>query len=97
MASIQHEITVQEAVKLSGLTRRQITYAASTGKLSTRKLPGRTGAYLLNLDEVRRRKIQEEFRSIRYRPPTTRKPEKSSVEYPDDTVSSSSRENKSQK
>ena len=54
MASIQHEITVQEAVKLSGLTRRQITYAASTGKLSTRKLPGRTGAYLLNLDEVRR-------------------------------------------
>ncbi len=45
---------MQEAVKLSGLTRRQITYAASTGKLSTRKLPGRTGAYLLNLDEVRR-------------------------------------------
>lgn len=54
METSRHEVTVQEAVKLTGLSRRQITYAASTGKLSTRKLPGRTGAYLLNLDEVRR-------------------------------------------
>lgn len=54
MHSSKHEITVQEAVKLTGLSRRVITYAARTGKLSTRKLPGRTGAYLLDLDEVRR-------------------------------------------
>jgi hypothetical protein len=54
MQSSQHEITVREAVKLTGLSRRSITYAARTGKLSTRKLPGRTGAYLLNLDEIRR-------------------------------------------
>lgn len=54
MRSVDHEITILEAVKLTGLSRRSITYAARTGKLSTRKLPGRTGAYLLNLDEVRR-------------------------------------------
>lgn len=54
MPSAEHDITVLEAVKLTGLSRRSITYAARTGKLSTRKLPGRTGAYLLNLDEVRR-------------------------------------------
>lgn len=54
MRSSDHEITILEAVKLTGLSRRTITYAARTGKLSTRKLPGRTGAYLLNLDEVRR-------------------------------------------
>lgn len=54
METARHEITVLEAVKLTGLSRRTITYAARTGKLSTRKLPGRTGAYLLNLDEVRR-------------------------------------------
>ncbi len=54
MDTQRHEITVLEAVKLTGLSRRSITYAARTGKLSTRKLPGRTGAYLLNLDEVRR-------------------------------------------
>lgn len=54
MRSVDHEITILEAVKLTGLSRRTITYAARTGKLSTRKLPGRTGAYLLNLDEVRR-------------------------------------------
>ncbi len=54
METQRHEITVLEAVKLTGLSRRSITYAARTGKLSTRKLPGRTGAYLLNLDEVRR-------------------------------------------
>lgn len=54
MRSVDHEITVLEAVKLTGLSRRSITYAARTGKLSARKLPGRTGAYLLNLDEVRR-------------------------------------------
>lgn len=54
MENMRHEITVAEAVKITGLSRRVITYAARTGKLSTRKLPGRTGAYLLNLDEVRR-------------------------------------------
>lgn len=45
---------MNEAVKLTGLSRRSITYAARTGKLSARKLPGRTGAYLLSIDEVRR-------------------------------------------
>ncbi|QDH92484.1 excise [Gordonia phage Dmitri] len=54
METPRHEITVQEAVKITGLTRRSITYAARHGKLSARKLPGRTGAYLLDLDEVRR-------------------------------------------
>lgn len=54
METSRHEVTVQEAVKLTGLSRRVVTYAAKTGKLSTRKLPGRTGAYLLDLDEVRR-------------------------------------------
>lgn len=54
MASTEHALTVSEAVKVSGLSRRTITYAARTGKLTSRKLPGRTGAYLLNLDEVRR-------------------------------------------
>jgi hypothetical protein len=41
------------AVSLTGMTRRTITYAAQTGKLSSIKLPGRTGHYLLDLDEVR--------------------------------------------
>jgi len=54
MTSFRHEITVSEAVRLTGLSRRVITYAVRTGKLTSRKLPGRTGAYLLNLDEVRR-------------------------------------------
>lgn len=54
MTAMDHALTVSEAVKVSGLTRRAITYAARTGKLTSRKLPGRTGAYLLNLDEVRR-------------------------------------------
>ena len=54
METERHDVTVNEAVKLTGLSRRSITYAARTGKLSARKLPGRTGAYLLNLDEIRR-------------------------------------------
>lgn len=54
MPSSDHTITVNEAVKITGLSRRSITYAARTGKLSAQKLPGRTGAYLLNLDEVRK-------------------------------------------
>lgn len=54
MPSLEHTVTVNEAVKLTGLSRRTITYAAKKGKLSARKLPGRTGAYLLNLDEVRK-------------------------------------------
>lgn len=54
MSSARHSITVLEAVKLTGLSRRAITYAARTGKLSSHKLPGRTGAYLLDLDEVRK-------------------------------------------
>lgn len=54
MSDSEHTLTVNEAVKITGLSRRSITYAARHGKLSARKLPGRTGAYLLNLDEVRR-------------------------------------------
>ena len=54
MTTLRHEVTVAEAVKLTGLSRRAITYAAQTGKLTSRKLPGRTGPYLLDLDEVRR-------------------------------------------
>ena len=53
MSSSEHSITVLEAVKLTGLSRRVITYAISTGKLTARKLPGRTGAYLLDPHEVR--------------------------------------------
>ncbi|MGP3708534.1 hypothetical protein [Gordonia paraffinivorans] len=41
-------------MRLTGLSRRTITYAAKTGKLTARKLPGRTGAYLLDIDEVRK-------------------------------------------
>ena len=54
MTSPRHEITVPEAVKLTGLSRRVITYAVQTGKITSRKLPGRTGPYLLDVDEVRR-------------------------------------------
>lgn len=54
MPSSEYTLTVQEAVSLTGLTRRAIAYALQAGKLSSRKLPGRTGAHLLNLDEVRR-------------------------------------------
>lgn len=54
MTTPRHQITVSEAVQLTGLTRRTVTYAVKTGKLSASKLPGRTGPYLLDIDEVRR-------------------------------------------
>lgn len=50
----RHDITLSEAVKLTGLSHPKLRYAVRTGKLSSRKLPGRTGHHLLNLDEVRR-------------------------------------------
>lgn len=49
-----HSLTVNEAVKLTGMSRRAITYACRTGKLTSYKLPGRTGAYLLDPHEVRK-------------------------------------------
>lgn len=51
---MHHTVTVKEAARLTSLSRRQLTYAARTGKISTCKLPGRTGAYLFDLEEVRR-------------------------------------------
>ena len=54
MQSVRHEITIPEAVAITGRSRRAVTYAVRTGKLSSRKLPGCTGAYLLDLDEVRK-------------------------------------------
>ena len=45
------------------MTRRTITYAAQTGKLSSIKLPGRTGHYLLDLDEVRMFAAMQEARN----------------------------------
>ncbi len=53
MTSSGHSLTVSEAVQITGLTQRQITYACKSGRLTFRKLPGRTGAYLLDPHEVR--------------------------------------------
>ncbi|TWS23205.1 hypothetical protein FK268_12865 [Tsukamurella sputi] len=48
-------MTASEAARISGVTRRAINQAIADGRLqTTRKLPGRTGAYLLSLDEVRK-------------------------------------------
>lgn len=41
-------------MQITGLSRRALTYAVTTGKLSSRKLPGKTGAHLLDIEEVRR-------------------------------------------
>ncbi len=47
-------ITAQEAAALLGITRRGVTEAIRSGRLQARKLPGRTGSYLLDLEEVRK-------------------------------------------
>ena len=39
---------------MTGMTRRAITYAARTGKLTSYKLPGLRGQYLLDPHEVRK-------------------------------------------
>lgn len=54
MTNARHSITVSEAVKMTGMTRRAITYAARTGKLTSYKLPGLRGQYLLDPHEVRK-------------------------------------------
>ena len=54
MTNVDYSITIAEAVKLTGLSRRAIAWAVHTDKLTARKLPGRTGHYLLNVDEVRK-------------------------------------------
>lgn len=54
MASSIHSLTIGEAMQITGLSRRALTYAVTTGKLSSRKLPGKTGAHLLDIEEVRR-------------------------------------------
>lgn len=49
------EITIAEAVAIAGRDRSTIIRWIGTGKLTpVRKLPGRTGTYLLNRSEVER-------------------------------------------
>ena len=49
------ELTVSEAAALIGIKPRSVARAIRDGRLiPTRKLPGRTGAYLIDLDEVRK-------------------------------------------
>lgn len=49
------EITIAEAVAIAGRDRSTIIRWISSGKLQpTRKLPGRTGTYLLNRSDVER-------------------------------------------
>lgn len=49
------EITIAEAVAIAGRDRSTIIRWISSGKLTpTRKLPGRTGTYLLDRTEVER-------------------------------------------
>lgn len=53
MTSSGHSLTIPEAMQITGFSRRKLTYACQSGKLTYRKLPGRTGAYLLDPHEVR--------------------------------------------
>lgn len=49
------EVTVAEAGRIIGIGPRSVARAIRDGRLNyTRKLPGRTGAYLLDLNEVRK-------------------------------------------
>lgn len=49
------EITVAEAARIIGIGPRSVARAIRDGRLNAaRKLPGRTGPYLLDLDEVRK-------------------------------------------
>lgn len=49
------EITIAEAVAIAGRDRSTIIRWIGSGKLTpTRKLPGRTGTYLLDRSEVER-------------------------------------------
>ena len=49
----EDEITIAEAVAIAGRDRSTIIRWISSGKLTpSRKLPGRTGAYLLYRDDV---------------------------------------------
>lgn len=49
------EITIAEAVAIAGRDRSTIIRWISSGRLTpTRKLPGRTGTYLLDRTEVER-------------------------------------------
>ncbi|WP_419218715.1 helix-turn-helix domain-containing protein [Gordonia sp. CPCC 205333] len=47
-------VTVAEAAGILGISRRGVTAAIRSNRLTARKLQGRTGAYLLDLDEVRK-------------------------------------------
>ncbi|MFA4084210.1 helix-turn-helix domain-containing protein [Mycobacteroides salmoniphilum] len=49
------ELTVSEAAAIIGIEPRSVSRAIRDGRLiPTRKLPGKTGPYLLDLDEVRK-------------------------------------------
>lgn len=47
-------LTVSTAHEASGTPRRTIQYAISKGDLKARKLPGATGAYLIERAELER-------------------------------------------
>ena len=46
-------ITVAEAARILEMTRRGVTRAIEAGHLPSQKLPGKTGAYLLRIEDVR--------------------------------------------
>lgn len=52
MPSSQTPISVAEAAEQKGIPARTVRYAILHGDLPAHKLPGRTGSYVINQDEL---------------------------------------------
>ncbi|WP_179278002.1 excisionase family DNA-binding protein [Rhodococcus sp. 14-2470-1a] len=62
MPSIEHLLTVAQAASRLGITRRGVLQAISRNAIAAQKLPTRTGAYLIEPEEV------ERYNALRQRP-----------------------------
>ncbi|WP_082521243.1 MULTISPECIES: helix-turn-helix domain-containing protein [unclassified Rhodococcus (in: high G+C Gram-positive bacteria)] len=54
MPSIEHLLTVAQVASRLGITRRAVQQAIARNALAAQKLPTKTGAYLIEPDEVDR-------------------------------------------
>ena len=52
MAVTHHPLSVTQAALLYDVPRRTVQYAISTGRLPAHKLPGQTGAYLIDRTDL---------------------------------------------
>lgn len=59
----QRPLSVTEASVARGIPKRTLQYAISTGSLKAQKLPGATGAYLIDARELDRWLAKREART----------------------------------